>query len=125
MSMEKQVKSVTRSAYHKLHTTSRIRYLIEDVTRTLVISIVTFRLEYCISLPYGLHDILLKKLQKVQNTSAGIINRIPYQNHITLMLKELHWLSIKYHMEYKLLLITYTALNDQAPSYMIDVVLKR
>ena len=58
MSMEKQVNSVTRSAYHMLYKISRIRrYLSEDVTKTLVNSLVTSRLDYCNSLLYGLPNI--------------------------------------------------------------------
>ena len=88
MSMEKHVNSITKSAYHILYKISRIRrYLSEDVTKTLVNSLVTSRLDYCNSLLYGLPSILLNKLQKVQNTAARIIKRIPRQNHITPILK--------------------------------------
>ena len=123
MSMEKHVNSVTKSAYHMLYKISRIRrYLSEDVTKTLVNSLVTSRLDYCNSLLYGLPSILLNKLQKVQNTAARIIKRIPRQNHITPILKELHWLPVKYRIEYKSLLITYKALNGQAPSYISGMI---
>ena len=63
-------------------------------------------------------------MQKVQNTAARIIKRIPRQNHITPILKELHWLPVKYRIEYKSLLITYKALNGQAPSYISGMIEK-
>ena len=108
-----------------LYKISRIRrYLSEDVTKTLVNSLVTSRLDYCNSLLYGLPNILLNELQKVQNTAARIIKRIPRQNHTTPILKELHWLPIKYRIEYKLLLITCKALNGQAPSYISGMIEK-
>ena len=101
-----------------LYKINRIRrYLCEDVIKTLVNNLVTSRFDYCNSLLYGLPNILLNKLQKVQNTSARIIKRIPRQNHTTPILKELHWLPVKYRTEYKLLLITYKALNGQAPNF--------
>ena len=63
MSMEKQVNSVTRSAYHMLHKISQIhRYLSEDVTRTLVNSLLTPRLDYCNSLLYGLPNNIIKQI---------------------------------------------------------------
>ncbi len=38
-------------------------------------------------------------------------------NHITPILQSLHWLPIKCHISYKILLLTYKALNGLAPAY--------
>ena len=121
MTMKHQVNVTTRLAYHKLYKIGRIhRYLSEDVTKTLVNSLVTSRLDYCNSLLYGLPNSLLSKLQRVQNTSARVITKTPRHNHITSVLKELHWLPIAYHIKFKILLIVYKALKGLVPYRRTD-----
>ena len=44
------------------------------------------------------------------------------QEHITPILLHLHWLPIRYRIEFKILLITYKALNNLAPSYIRDLL---
>ena len=43
-------------------------------------------------------------------------------DHITPILKSLHWLPIRYRTEYKLLLLTFKALHHLAPSYLTDLL---
>ena len=45
----------------------------------------------------------------------------PWQ-HITPTLKRLHWLPVKYRIDYKLLLLTYKALHALAPQYLSDLL---
>jgi hypothetical protein len=123
MTMKHQVNVTTRLAYHKLYKIGRIRrYLSEDVTKTLVNSLVTSRLDYCNSLLYGLPNSLLSKLQRVQNTSARVITKTPRHNHITPVLKELHWLPIAYRIKFKILLIVYKALKGLVPCYITELI---
>ena len=43
-------------------------------------------------------------------------------NHITPVLKKLHWLPVKYRAQYKLLVHTYKALFDHSHVYLEDMV---
>ena len=43
--------------------------------------------------------------------------------HITPILFNLHWLPINYHIMFKILLITYKAPNNLAPSYIRDLLI--
>ena len=123
MSMEKQVNSVCRSAYNQLRNISRIRHhLTESATRTLVQALVTSRLDYCNSLLYGVPLRLINKLQRAQNSAARIIGRVPRRQHITPVLRDLHWLPIAYRVRYKILTLTFRALQGEAPSYITDLI---
>ncbi len=54
----------------------------------------------------------------VQNAAARVLTRTRKYNHISPVMSTLHWLSIKHHIDIKILLITYKALNDLAPQYL-------
>jgi len=61
---------------------------------------------------------IIDKLQHVQNTAACTISKTSRTSHITPVLKQLQWLSVKYCAQYKILVRIYKALNDQSPAYM-------
>ena len=123
LNMEKHVAIVCQRAYMQLHRIGMIRrYLTDDATKSLVHAFVGSRLDYGNSLLFGLPATLLKKLQRVQNVAARIITRTRYSDHITPILKSLHWLPIHRRIEFKLLLIVYHCLNNTAPSYLRDML---
>ena len=123
LTMEKQVNQVCKSAHFHLRSIANIRrYLTSDAAKSLVQSLVTSRLDYCNSLLVGLPAVLLQKLQRVQNTAARVITRTHKYEHITPVLKELHWLPIERRIQYKILLYTYKALHGEAPHYITDMV---
>ena len=58
----------------------------------------------------------------VQNAAAHLITLSRKHEHITPMLYNLHWLPINYLIIFEILLITYKALNNLAPSYIRDLL---
>ena len=117
--MDKQISNVCKGAFSVLRQISRHRsYLSDDAAATLVISLVTSKLDYCNSLLYGLPQNLLSKLERVQNSAARLVCRKSKHDHITQTLIHLHWLPIRERIEYKILLITFKALNGLAPNYL-------
>jgi hypothetical protein len=108
--LEKHVNSICKGAYHQIRNIGMIRkYLDLDATKTLVHAYVTSRLDYCNSLLYGISKELIDKLQRVQNTAARLITRTKKFDHITPILKELHWLPIEERIKYKVLLLAHKA----------------
>lgn len=123
MSMDKHVNSVCRSARFQLRNISHIRrYLTTDATKSLVHALVTSRIDYCNALLYGLPRTLLNKLQLVQNVSARIVTKTPRCQHITPVLKELHWLPVESRISHKVLMHVFKALHDEAPVYIQDLI---
>ena len=51
-----------------------------------------------------------------------ILARTKRFEHITPVLASLHWLPIKFHIDFKVLLITFKALNGLAPPYLKDLL---
>ena len=97
------------------------RYLTQESLKTLVHAYITNRVDYCNSLLVGLpYDPLLKKLQSVLHASARLISGTRKFDHITPILKDLHWLPIIQRIKFKTLLIVYKCLNGMAPHYLQD-----
>ena len=61
-------------------------------------------------------------MQSVQNSAVRIITKTAPREHITPVLKELHWLPVDRRIEYKILLYAYKALNGLAPEYLCNMV---
>ena len=51
-----------------------------------------------------------------------MLKRIPWRNHITPVLRELHWLRIHDRIIFKILLLTHKAVNNTAPEYLCDLI---
>ena len=51
-----------------------------------------------------------------------MLKRIPRRNHITPVLRELHWLRIHDRIIFKILLLTHKAVNNTAPEYLCDLI---
>jgi hypothetical protein len=117
------INKTCRSAFYHLHNIRRIRkYLSRESTEKLVHAFVTSHLDYCNGLLYGLPNNAIAKLQRVQNAAARIPYRAPRFSHITPLLYELHWLPVKYRIEYKIIALTFKAIHGTAPNYITELI---
>ncbi len=80
------------------------------------------RLNYCNVLLHQLSKTQLLRLQRVQNKGARVITQTPRWEHITPILKHLHWLAVMQQIEYKVALHTFKALNGLSPIYLQQLV---
>ena len=88
----------------------------------LVHAFVTSQLDFCNSLLSGSSRKSLKTLQLVQNAAARVLTRTKKREHITPVLASLHWLPVKSRIEFKILLLTFKALNNMAPLYLKELI---
>ena len=58
------------------------------------------------------------------NAAVRLITGIKKREHVTESLMELHWLPVKERSEYKVITLTYKALNGMAPSYLSDLLVQ-
>ena len=65
---------------------------------------------------------MIQKLQRVQNCAARIVAGQPRAAHICPVVKELHWLPIEQRITFKVLLLTFKALNNLAPPYLSQLI---
>ena len=123
LSFQQHVSRTCQACYLELRRIKSIRhYLTHDALKTLICAFVLSRIDYCNSLLAGCPKKLTLKLQKVQNNAARIICRSSRSDHISPVLRSLHWLPVDCRIDYKVLLLVFKALNDLAPSYLSDLI---
>ena len=120
--MADHVAALRRSCLFQLHQLRMVRSsLTLEAAKTLVHAFVSSSLDYCSSLLYGIGDDLQTKLQSVQNATARVVTGTRKFDHITPVLRQLHWLPVRQRITFKLAMITFKCLHGLAPSYLTDV----
>ncbi|KAF7243052.1 putative RNA-directed DNA polymerase from transposon BS [Varanus komodoensis] len=119
LSLEAQVTAVARSAFFQLRLIHQLRpYLEYDCLATMTHALVTPRLDFCNALYVGLPLKTVRILQFVQNRAARLLMGTGHYVHMTPVLRQLHWLSIEVRAQFKVLVMTYKALNGLGPGYL-------
>ena len=121
-SCEDHIQSICKSSHYHIRNIAKIgKYIDEERAKIAVHAFVTAKLDSCNSLLYGLPQYLISRLQSIQNTAARAVTRTRKFDQITPVLKQVHWLPVRYRIVFKIFLLVYKALNGRAPSYIIDL----
>ncbi|KAF7249253.1 putative RNA-directed DNA polymerase from transposon BS, partial [Varanus komodoensis] len=119
LSLEAQVTAVTQSAFLQLQLIHQLRpYLEYDCLETVTHVLVTSRLDFCNALYVGLPLKTVWILQLVQNRAARLLTGTGRYVHMTPVLRQLHWLPTEVRAQFKVLVMTYKALNSLGPGYL-------
>lgn len=118
LSMAPQVTSVSKSVFYQLlRNIACIRkYLSPKTIEFLVHAFLSSKLDFCNSLLYGIHKHLVRKLRSVQNAAARFVTSSSTFDHVTPILKNLHWFPIAECIKFKILLLTLKGLHNLSPS---------
>ena len=102
LSMDKQVNALVKACNFHIRVLRHVgSCLMPGAARTILIGLVTSRLDYCNSLLYGTSESNLDKLPRVQNNLARVVLRASWGCHTAPLLRDLHWLSIQFRIRYK------------------------
>ena len=58
------------------------------------------------------------RLQRVQNNAARLVSKKRRRDHVTPLLKELHWLPVKFRCQYKSATLAYRHFEGSLPPYL-------
>ena len=83
-----------------------------DSLKTLASALVLSRIDYGNMASVSLPEVAMQSLQSIINTTARLIIGVKKYNHITPVLKELHWLKIYERIEYKIAQQMYKCLSN-------------
>ena len=87
--------------------------------KTLVHSLISYRVDYCNNIFYGATNIVVRRLQSVLNAADRLISNKRKFDHITPVLRDqLHWLPIRQRIEFKIAVFVRNAVHGQGPTYL-------
>jgi len=122
LSFDKQISAVVKSSFFQLRSIARIkRMLSKNDLETVIYAFIISRLDYCNSLYLGLPKSFLERLKLVQNAAARYL-ALKKHAHITPVLASLHWLPVKFRVDFKILLFVCKALHGCAPRYICNIL---
>ena len=124
LSME-HVSAVVRFLFFHIRSLSKVRpYITYKAASSIAVCLILSKLDYCNSLLSGLPEKQIKRLQAVQNAAARTVMKCKKTDHITPILRQLHWLPIQKRICHKIISATYRSVHDNTPLYLSDLLEK-
>ena len=121
--MADHISAVCKSGNLHLRNIARNRkYITKDACNILVHLLITSRLDYANTTLFGPLSCQLNKLQRILNNAARVVTLNSRDCQISDITYNLHWLPIKQGIDFTVLLLTFKALYDIAPSYMNELL---
>ena len=97
-------------------------FLCREAAETIALGIVMSHVDYANSIFIGLPKCELHRLQRIQTIAARIVLQKESETSATACLKKLHWLPVHLHIKHKVLTLIYKSLNNEAPSYLRNLL---
>jgi len=120
--MKHHTSTIASTCFYHLPRLRQLRDKVSQETmKQLVTSLVLSRLDYC-NVLVGPPSSTIAPLQRVQNAAARLILRLDCLSRIISALREFHWLSVKYRIQFKLTVCMHQVITQWCPSYVADLV---
>ena len=121
-----QINKVVSSCYNEIRKISSIRkYISSDQCEQLAHALIYSKIDYINSLYFGLPKYLLQKLQKVQNASLRLIQKLRKNSPVSHLYLKFHWLNIEQKIIFKISLFIFKCLNGLAPISLSSNLLRK
>ena len=128
LNFDDHITAICRSTYFHIRNNRKIRNLLSyNACSTIIHALIRCRLDYWNSLLYNVPMHKTDRLQRLQTQCARILTKSPRREreHITPVLKSLHWLKIQDRITYKILMLTYKSYYNIAPTYLCELISRR
>ena len=106
---------------------NRVKHLFDQSTLiTIVNALVMSKINYCLSIWSNTSEEIIKRIQLIQNYAVRVISgNVGKYDHVSPLLKELGWLPMKEHLQYRDAVLTYKCIHNQAHMYLGHKFIKR
>ena len=108
--------SIGITPYFHLHNITSIRNFFSAITP--IRQFTSSRLGYCNALLVVMTETSLAKFQRVQNMTAPLVTKTRKRDHTSPILRALDWFPVRHRIIFKVLLLTFKAVNNLAPDYL-------
>ena len=123
LTLKDQISNVCKTSYYHIRDLNRIRKSLDlNTAKIIATALIQSRLDYCNSLYLNLPATSVSRLQLVQNAAARAVYSVSKFDHITPALMALHWLKVEERIQYKVVSLTYKALQYNQPRYLRDLL---
>ena len=120
LTMSTQISKTIQMCFTSLRQIRSIKgCLTMDSLKTLASALVLSRIDYGNMALVSLPKLTMHSIQFIINTTARLIAEVRKYDHITSVLKKLHWLKIDERIEFKIALQMYKCLSNKGPVYLI------
>ena len=99
------------------------KYLDRDTCKLLIHFMAMSHIYYANELLAIVTQLVLGMYQGIQSFAAKVVLNCSEYSSSTKCLIELHWLPVKTRIEFKIALIIYKCLKDNAPKYLKDLLI--
>ena len=122
LSIRDHISRTASSCFFHLRRLRQLRGVVCCSTmQRLVSALVLSRLDYCNAVLSGLPSTTLDPLRRVLNAAIRLVAGLGPRDHVTEQIKTLHWLPIKYRINFKLCVMMHAAVTGQCLQYMPDI----
>ena len=124
LNLKKQISTVSKSCHFFIRQLRQIRPILDHNSAVMLAnSLVSSKLDFCNSLYAGLPKTSIHRLQLVQNSLVrAIFPSVKRSEHITPLLRSLHWLPVEQRISFKIALITFKTLQFHSPKYLAKLL---
>ena len=115
--------TVLPSCFFHVKSLSKVHsYLTRKAANSIALSLILLTLDYFNSLLAGLPQTQIKRLQAAQNAAARSATICKKTDHITPILRQLHWLPIHDRIYNKVLSSFYLSVHGNAPLHLTELL---
>jgi hypothetical protein len=119
LSMRTHVSKTVSACFASLRQIRSIRRSVtRPVLQSLVAALTLTRLDYGCTTLAGLPARQLNRLQSVLNAAARLVYSARRSEHVTPLLRDLHWLRVPQRIEFRLAVLVHRCLTGTAPRYL-------
>ena len=123
LGMKTHINNMCKSAAMGLHRIGQIRIFFDrSTTERLVHAFIFSQLDCNNGLLLGVPEAQLTRLQRLQNSAARHVTRKRKFEHVTPILRSLHWLPIRARIQFKVLTLVFKCLHGNAPAYLSELI---
>jgi hypothetical protein len=119
LSLKANISLITKSCFYQLRRLRQVKkHLDEDSLKMLIHALILTRLDYCNSILSGLPISTISPLTRVLHATARLVTGLRRGDHITPILRKLHWLPVEARIQFKLCVLMHGVFYKRCPKYL-------